>query len=207
MTKPYSLDLRDRAVARVAAGETVRSVAATLRVGVLSVVKWSPRFRATGRAAPRKMGGHRPRGTALESRGHGRGIKAFSNAHPPPFAMPTCFARWNLWLAPPAGKARRSGVCRDRRRPSTRAQSYGFAQQPLALGAQGIFFDPFRAACQNGVGEDEELSCASDKCEFDGFAGDFQARIQCDQGWIPLEGCRQGGGIEAFSNAVTPPAM
>ena len=61
MTKPYSLDLRDRAVARVVAGETVRSVAATLRVGVSSVVKWSQRFRATGSAAPRKMGGHRPR--------------------------------------------------------------------------------------------------------------------------------------------------
>ncbi len=61
MTKPYSLDLRDRAVARVVAGETVRSVAATLRVGVSSVVKWSQRFRATGSAAPRKMGGYRPR--------------------------------------------------------------------------------------------------------------------------------------------------
>ncbi len=61
MTKPYSLDLRDRAVARVAAGETVRSVAAALRAGVSSVVKWSQRFRATGSAAPGKMGGHRPR--------------------------------------------------------------------------------------------------------------------------------------------------
>ena len=39
MTKPYSLDLRDRAVALVGAGETVRSVAVTLRVGVSSVVK------------------------------------------------------------------------------------------------------------------------------------------------------------------------
>jgi putative transposase len=61
MTKPYFLDLGDRAVARVAAGETVRSVAAALRVGVSSVVKWPQRFRATGGAAARKMGGHRPR--------------------------------------------------------------------------------------------------------------------------------------------------
>jgi transposase len=45
------LDLRDRAVARGVAGETVRSVAATLLVGVASGVKWSPRFRATGGAA------------------------------------------------------------------------------------------------------------------------------------------------------------
>jgi putative transposase len=65
MTKPYSLDLRDRAVARVVAGETVRSVAATLRGGVSSVVKWSQRFRATGSAAPRKMRGHRPQGFHL----------------------------------------------------------------------------------------------------------------------------------------------
>ena len=61
MTKPYSLDLRERAVARVVAGGTARSVAATLRVGVSSVVKWSRRLRATGSAAPGKMGGHRPR--------------------------------------------------------------------------------------------------------------------------------------------------
>jgi glycosyltransferase involved in cell wall biosynthesis len=48
MTKPYSLDLRDRAAARVAAGETVRSVAATFRVGVSSVVKWSQRLSCDG---------------------------------------------------------------------------------------------------------------------------------------------------------------
>ena len=41
MTRPYSLDLRERAVARVAAGETVRAVAALLRVSISSVVKWS----------------------------------------------------------------------------------------------------------------------------------------------------------------------
>ena len=57
LTKPYSLDLRDRAVARVVAGETVRSVvAATLRVGVSSAVKWPPRFRATGSGAEKDGG-------------------------------------------------------------------------------------------------------------------------------------------------------
>ena len=61
MPKPYSLDLRDRAVARVAAGETVRSVAAVLEVSVASVVKWSQRYRRTGNAAPGPMHGHRPR--------------------------------------------------------------------------------------------------------------------------------------------------
>ncbi len=61
MPKPYSMDLRERAVARVMAGESVRSVAAVLKVSVSSVVKWSQRHRATGSAAPGRMGGHRPR--------------------------------------------------------------------------------------------------------------------------------------------------
>lgn len=60
MPKPYSLDLRERAVSRVLAGQSVRSVAAVLKVSVSSVVKWSQRYRATGSAAPGKMGG-RPR--------------------------------------------------------------------------------------------------------------------------------------------------
>lgn len=48
MPRPYSLDLRERAVVRVMSGETVRSVAAVLDVSVASVVKWSQRFRQTG---------------------------------------------------------------------------------------------------------------------------------------------------------------
>lgn len=55
------MDLRDRAVARVMTGETVRSVAAVLDVSVASVVKWSQRFRQTGSPAPGLMHGHRPR--------------------------------------------------------------------------------------------------------------------------------------------------
>ncbi len=35
-------------------------MAATFKVSVASVVKWSQRFRATGSAAARKVGGHRP---------------------------------------------------------------------------------------------------------------------------------------------------
>ena len=60
MGRAYSLDLRERVVAAVAAGESCRSVAATFKVGVASVVKWSQRFRATGSAAARPMGGNRP---------------------------------------------------------------------------------------------------------------------------------------------------
>ncbi len=57
MPKPYSQDLRERAVARVLSGESVRVVAAALDVSVASVVKWSQRHRATGSVAPGQMGG------------------------------------------------------------------------------------------------------------------------------------------------------
>jgi transposase len=60
MARAYSLDLRERVVAAVAAGQSCRAVAATFRVSVASVVKWSQRFRATGSAAAHKVGGRRP---------------------------------------------------------------------------------------------------------------------------------------------------
>ena len=61
MARPYSTDLRERAIARVQAGESVRMVAQALSLSPSSVVKWSQRFKATGSAAAGKMGGHRPR--------------------------------------------------------------------------------------------------------------------------------------------------
>jgi len=60
MARAYSLDLRERVVAAVAAGESCRRVATVFQVSVASVVKWSQRSRATGSAAARPMGGHRP---------------------------------------------------------------------------------------------------------------------------------------------------
>ena len=60
MGRAYSLDLRERVVAAVAAGESCRAVAATFKVSVASVVKWSQRFRTTGSAAAMPMGGNRP---------------------------------------------------------------------------------------------------------------------------------------------------
>jgi transposase len=57
MARAYSLDLRERVVAAVAAGESCRSVAATFKASAASIVKWSQRFRATGNAAAYKMGG------------------------------------------------------------------------------------------------------------------------------------------------------
>jgi transposase len=53
------MDLRERAVARVLAGESVRSVASVLSISAATVVRWSGRHRATGNAAPGKIGGHK----------------------------------------------------------------------------------------------------------------------------------------------------
>jgi len=61
MPKAYSLDLRERAVARVMAGESCRQVAQLFKVSVASVVKWCQRFRATGSAAAKPMGRQQPR--------------------------------------------------------------------------------------------------------------------------------------------------
>ena len=61
MARPYSLDLRERVVASVTGGRSRRKTAALFGVSVASVVKWSQRFQATGSAAAKPMGGHRPR--------------------------------------------------------------------------------------------------------------------------------------------------
>ena len=58
MTRALSMDIRERAMARIDAGETVREVAEALSVAPSSVVKWSQRRRATGSAAPGKISGH-----------------------------------------------------------------------------------------------------------------------------------------------------
>jgi transposase len=52
------MDIRERAMARLDAGETVRAVAEALSIAPSSVVKWSERRRTTGSVAPAKIGGH-----------------------------------------------------------------------------------------------------------------------------------------------------
>lgn len=59
MTKPYSNDLRQRAVDAVISGEATRVVAGRFSVAVSSVIKWHQRYRQTGSVAPGQVGGHR----------------------------------------------------------------------------------------------------------------------------------------------------
>jgi transposase len=60
MARAYSRDLRERVVGSVQAGRSCRATAALFGVSVASVVKWSARFRQTGSAAAKPMGGPRP---------------------------------------------------------------------------------------------------------------------------------------------------
>jgi len=61
MTAPYSLDLRERALARKAGGETNREIAAALQISPSCVSKWTKRKRETGSLAPAQIGGYKPR--------------------------------------------------------------------------------------------------------------------------------------------------
>ena len=59
MARAYSNDLRERVVAAVAAGLSCRRVAELFRISPSNVVKWSQRYRQTGSAAAKPMGGVR----------------------------------------------------------------------------------------------------------------------------------------------------
>lgn len=59
MAKPYAMDLRDRAVRFVLAGESRHVVARRLGLGASTVIRWLDRHQKTGTAAPAKFGGYR----------------------------------------------------------------------------------------------------------------------------------------------------
>ena len=62
MGRPYSNDLRERAVGAVLHGGLSRHrAAAQFGVGVSTVVNWVRRFHETGSVAPGQMGGHKPK--------------------------------------------------------------------------------------------------------------------------------------------------
>lgn len=61
MTRPYSEDLRERALARADGGETIRSIAAAFSISPSCVSKWKKLRSETGKLSPGKIGGHKPR--------------------------------------------------------------------------------------------------------------------------------------------------
>ena len=59
MARPYSQDLRERAVALVAAGHSRRKVARLLCLAESTVINWTKRQETTGTCAAKPMGGNR----------------------------------------------------------------------------------------------------------------------------------------------------
>ena len=59
MTRPYSQDLRERALARSDAGETDRAIAQALLIAPSCLSKWRRLRRETGALKPGKMNGHK----------------------------------------------------------------------------------------------------------------------------------------------------
>ena len=59
MPKPYSSDLRQRAIALVETGQSRRAVAKLLGLDKSTVILWVKYYRATGKQAAKPMEGHR----------------------------------------------------------------------------------------------------------------------------------------------------
>lgn len=59
MTRPYSEDLRERALMRSEAGETIRSIGAALQISPSCISKWKKLKRETGGVSPGRIGGHK----------------------------------------------------------------------------------------------------------------------------------------------------
>ena len=61
MTRPYSEDLRARALARYEAGESIRAIGAALEISPSCVSKWRKLKQETGALRPGQIGGHKTR--------------------------------------------------------------------------------------------------------------------------------------------------
>ena len=61
MTRPYSIDLRERAVALVEAGMTIREAAEALNISPSCLPKWRALQQRTGSLSPGQIGGHKKR--------------------------------------------------------------------------------------------------------------------------------------------------
>ena len=69
MAKPYSMDLRERVVlAVIKDGMSCHAAASRFGVAISSAVKWVQRYRETGSAAAKPMGGRKPNILSGETR-------------------------------------------------------------------------------------------------------------------------------------------
>jgi transposase len=61
MTRPYSEDLRERALLMAGRGQTIRAIGAALAISPSCVSKWRKLERETGALKPGQIGGHKKR--------------------------------------------------------------------------------------------------------------------------------------------------
>lgn len=67
MTRPYSMDLRERVIAAVEKeGFSRNQAAARFGIAVSTAVHWVRRFRSTGDVKPSKIGGYKPKSLSGE---------------------------------------------------------------------------------------------------------------------------------------------
>src|SRR3954468_16591254 len=59
MPAPYSQDLRERVIGFIALGGSPRAATMRFEVSISSATRWARRWRTTGQARPRAMGGDR----------------------------------------------------------------------------------------------------------------------------------------------------
>ncbi len=68
MTKPYPMELRERAVHFVLSGESRHAVAARLGLSPSCVIKWMSLYQRTGSVKPGKIGGAQRAGSLSRSK-------------------------------------------------------------------------------------------------------------------------------------------
>ena len=78
MTRPYSIDLRERVVARVDEGSSARGAADDFSISPSSAIKWLDRLRRTGSIAPSK----RPANNGSKLNAQREWLLAIVRSHP-----------------------------------------------------------------------------------------------------------------------------
>jgi transposase len=76
MGKPYSVDLRRRVVAAIAAGMSRNEAASQFGVAISTAIGWMQRVQQTGSVAPGQMGGYKPKAFRARTRSGYRRIRA-----------------------------------------------------------------------------------------------------------------------------------
>jgi len=138
MTKPLSLDLRQRVIAAIEAGLSCRAAASRFGIAPSAAVKWHRRWRDTGSVAPQAQGGD-TRSGRIEAVGRAilsmveetpditlvEIVKRLEREHGERFAPSTVhrfFRRhgWSFKKSPPTPPSRTARTSPQRARPGSR---------------------------------------------------------------------------------------